>query len=81
MEGVTARLNIDAERLLRRLDELARIGAIEGTQGSSRLALTPEDGEGRDLVVTWMRDLGADVAVDGVGNVVALFPGREPGPR
>jgi len=79
MEGVTARLNIDAERLLRRLDELARIGAIEGTQGSSRLALTPEDGEGRDLVVTWMRDLGADVAVDGVGNVVALFPGREPG--
>ncbi len=79
MVGVSAGPDIDADRLLRRLDELARIGAIDGTAGCSRLALTPEDGEGRDLVVTWMRDLGMDVAIDGVGNVVALLQGREPG--
>ena len=72
-------LNVNGERLMGRIDELALIGAIENTHGSCRLALTPEDGAGRDLVVTWMRDLGMDVAVDGIGNVVAMLPGRESG--
>ena len=68
------RVSIDIARLTSRLDELARIGAIEGTHGCSRLALTPEDGAGRDLVVTWMRDLGLTASVDAVGNVVAVTP-------
>jgi len=68
---------IDGERLMGRLDELAQIGAIEGTQGNCRLALTDEDRDGRDLVGTWMADLGLDVSVDGLGNVVACTePGR-----
>ena len=71
-------LRIDRERLLRRLDDLAQIGAIEGTDGCARLALTDEDREGRDLVVTWMKDLGLDVVVDGIGNVVATMPGSKP---
>ena len=69
------RLRIDGPRLLRRLDELAAVGAIEGTTGCARLALTDDDKAGRDLVVTWMRDLGLDVRVDGIGNVVAVQPG------
>ncbi|MDG2113485.1 MAG: hydantoinase/carbamoylase family amidase, partial [Actinomycetota bacterium] len=72
-------LSVNSDRLLGRIDELAAIGAIEGTQGSCRLALTPEDGAGRDLVATWMRDLGMEVAIDGIGNVVAMLPGLEPG--
>lgn len=68
---------IDGARLMGRLDELAQIGAIEGTQGNCRLALTDEDRDGRDLVGTWMADLGLDVSVDGLGNVVACTePGR-----
>ncbi len=43
---------IDGDRLLRRLAELAEIGAIEGTQGCSRLALTDDDAAGRALVTT-----------------------------
>jgi beta-ureidopropionase / N-carbamoyl-L-amino-acid hydrolase len=70
-------LQVDGARLLRRLDELARIGAIVGTTGCCRLALTDEDRAGRDLVVTWMTDLGLEVTVDGIGNVVGLLPGRE----
>ena len=54
-------LRIDGDRLLRRISDLAAIGPIGGG-GSCRLALTDEDRDGRDLVVTWMHDLGLDVA-------------------
>jgi N-carbamoyl-L-amino-acid hydrolase len=68
-----ADLRISFARLRARLDALAELGAIEGG-GSCRLALTDEDKNGRDLVVTWMRDLGLRVTVDGIGNVVATWP-------
>ena len=64
-------ISINGARLLDRITELAQIGAIEGTQGCSRLAFSDADREGRDLVVTWMQDLGLTVTVDAVGNVVA----------
>ncbi|MDQ3350480.1 MAG: Zn-dependent hydrolase [Actinomycetota bacterium] len=67
------RVVIDAERLQRRLAELAAIGAIEGTEGCARLALTDADRDGRDLVTTWMRDLGLHVAVDAIGNVYGVL--------
>ena len=62
---------INGERLLQRIAELAEIGKIEGTNGCSRLAFSDADREGRDLVVTWMRDLGLTVTIDAVGNVIA----------
>ena len=58
-----------------RIEALGEIGAIPGTTGCARLALTDEDKGGRDLVVTWMRDLGLDVTIDGIGNVIATMPG------
>lgn len=73
-------LRVDIDRLLGRLAALAEIGAIEGTEGCARLALTDEDRAGRDLVLTWMRDLGLDITVDGIGNVVGTLPGRFAGP-
>ncbi|WP_420452214.1 Zn-dependent hydrolase [Ilumatobacter sp.] len=72
---------VDGDRLLRRLLELGRIGAIEGTTGCCRLALTDADRDGRDLVRARMDELGLDVEVDGIGNVVATMPhpsGRAP---
>ena len=71
-------LRINGDRLLRRIEELADVGAIvgpNGERGSARLALTDADREGRDLVVSWMRDLGLDVTIDGIGNVFAVMPG------
>lgn len=67
------RLAVDGDRLLARLAELAEVGAIPGTSGCARLALTDEDRAGRDLVVAWMRDLGLEVRIDGVGNVVGTM--------
>lgn len=72
---MTTDLSIDIDRLQQRLAELAAIGAIEGTEGCARLALTDEDKQGRDLVVTWMRDLGLNVMIDGIGNIVATMDG------
>jgi len=73
-------LGIDIDRLQARLADLAAVGAIEGTAGSSRLALTDADKAGRDLVITWMRDLGLDVTIDSIGNVVGVMPGEIEGP-
>ena len=68
--------HIDLDRLQRRLAELAAIGAIDGTEGCCRLALTDEDKLGRDLVVRWMEELGLTITVDGIGNVVGAMAGR-----
>lgn len=67
---------IDGGSLLKALDELAQVGAIEGG-GCARLALTDDDKAGRDLVVGWMKALGLEVRIDAIGNVVGLRPGRE----
>lgn len=72
-------LSIDPSRLVDRLKELGALGGLPGG-GCSRLALTDEDREGRDLVTSWMRDLGLDVSIDAVGNVIGTRVGREPGP-
>jgi N-carbamoyl-L-amino-acid hydrolase len=76
---MTARVRLDWPRLRARLDALGRIGALEGG-GVCRLALTPEDKAGRDLVVGWMRDLGMGVTIDAIGNIIAVRPGLEDGP-
>ncbi|MEY3680865.1 MAG: Zn-dependent hydrolase [Ilumatobacteraceae bacterium] len=71
-EGTAVAPRVDGDRLLGRLAELARLGAIDGG-GCARLALTDADREGRDLVVTWMRDLGMRVDVDVVGNIIGTW--------
>ena len=72
-------LRVDGARLLRRIEALAEIGPIDGG-GNNRLALTDADKDGRDLVVTWMRDLGLEVGIDEIGNVIATRAGREDRP-
>lgn len=73
-------VRISIDRLLERINSLGQIGRIEGPKGewgSARLALTEEDRLGRDLVVSWMRDLGMTVSIDGIGNAVATWPGSQ----
>ena len=74
-------VRVDGDRLWARLVELGEVGAIKGPngeEGCARLALTDADKDGRDLVVGWMRDLGLDVSIDAIGNVVATRPGTDP---
>ncbi len=72
----TPELRVEGERLVARLDALGEIGST-GDGGCSRLALTDEDRQGRELVGTWMTDLSLDVRVDRLGNVVGTRAGRE----
>lgn len=76
VEGQALRINLD--RLLGRINQLAEIGAIEGG-GVCRIALSDEDRRGRDLVVGWMQELGLEVSIDRIGNVIGLRQGTGPG--
>jgi N-carbamoyl-L-amino-acid hydrolase len=74
-------LRIDRDRLWQRLEALGEIGAVHGPNGErgcARLALTDVDRDGRDLVVSWMADLGMAVSIDAIGNVVATRAGTDP---
>ncbi len=78
---MVADVRIDIARLTARIEALGEIGAVHGPNGErgcARLALTDADRDGRELVMTWMRDLGLDVTVDAIGNVVGTRPGRDP---
>jgi N-carbamoyl-L-amino-acid hydrolase len=66
----------NADRIQYRLDTLAKIGGLDGG-GCCRLAFTDDDRRGRDLVASWMRDVGLDVVVDRIGNIVGVTPGRD----
>lgn len=72
---MNALLSIDSCRLLQRLDELGRIGAT-AAGGVSRLALSDEDKFGRDRVVAWMKEVGLDVRIDQVGNLLGFRAGQ-----
>ncbi len=65
-------LKINWRRLEERINALAEISPIEGG-GNCRLALTDEDKDGRDLVVSWMRSLNLEITVDVVGNIIGVW--------
>jgi N-carbamoyl-L-amino-acid hydrolase len=67
-------ISVDGDRLWQSLMDLAKIGATP-KGGNCRLALTKLDGQGRDLVVGWMRDAGLKIRVDRIGNIFGLREG------
>ncbi|TLP44119.1 Zn-dependent hydrolase [Cohaesibacter sp. CAU 1516] len=69
-------MRINLDRLLSRLKALGQDGALEGG-GVCRLALSDTDKLGRDRVSGWMRELGLEVSIDKIGNMMALLPGQE----
>jgi N-carbamoyl-L-amino-acid hydrolase len=74
--GRGAGVKVQSDRLLADLAALAEVGDT-GDGGNCRLALTDDDAGGRELVVGWMRDLGLEVRVDRIGNVVATRAGLD----
>jgi len=74
-----ADVSIDVDRLLQHIEELGRIGSLDGG-GVCRLALTEADRLGRDLVLGWMQALDLRISIDCIGNVIGARAGREDGP-
>ncbi|MBK0325952.1 M20 family metallo-hydrolase [Rhodobacteraceae bacterium F11138] len=69
-------VQINLDRLMSRIMELGKIGALE-KGGVKRLALTDEDRMGRDLVCRWMAEAGLTVTTDLIGNTWGIREGRE----
>ncbi len=71
----TTQLRVDGQRLW---DSIMAMGEIGPGQhgGSSRLALTDADREGRDLFVRWCEEIGCSIRVDDMGNIFARRAGR-----
>lgn len=66
---------VNAGRLMARLAAMAEIGVTPGG-GVTRLALSDEDRDARDLLSAWMREAGLEVRFDDVGNLSGHRPGR-----
>ena len=63
-------------KLIERIEELSKIGATES--GICRSAGSPEDKEGKNLVISWMLEDGMQVRVDDYGNVIGRIGGDGP---
>src|SRR2546426_10947018 len=74
---MTRDIRINRDRLWRSLMDLAAIGATP-KGGNCRLALSGLDGQGRDLVVDWMKAAGLAITVDQGGNIFGRRAGRNP---
>ena len=69
-------MTINIERVKEKHQALAQIGALpEG--GVSRLALTKEDVEARNLLKAWIEEIGAENRMDDLGNMYGWLPGTE----
>ena len=70
----TEQLRVDGYRLWDSIMAMAELGPGQHG-GSCRLALTDEDREGRDLFVSWCRDIGCSIEIDDMGNIFARREG------
>ncbi len=68
-------MELNQDRMHDRIAALAEIGKTSDG-GSRRIALTDDDKLGRDLVVSWMRDVGLDVEIDKIGNIFGTLKGE-----
>jgi N-carbamoyl-L-amino-acid hydrolase len=74
MPGKNEHPAIDPARLRDTIDQYARIGATTGG-GVSRLALTDEDREARDLLTRDLEAIDCPVLVDDLGNMRGILQG------
>ncbi|MEJ5375210.1 MAG: M20 family metallo-hydrolase [bacterium] len=65
-----AQLRVNGKRLRESMETMARIGGTKGG-GMYRLALSKEDREARDLLISWLGELNLKVTVDQMGNIFA----------
>ncbi|MGG4441068.1 M20 family metallo-hydrolase [Brevibacillus fortis] len=70
------KLAINEERLQKRIEQLAQIGKI-GETGVCRLALSPEDRAGVELVRSWMEEAGLQTRIDDFGNLIGCMAGKD----
>ncbi|MHA6259116.1 allantoate amidohydrolase [Sporosarcina sp. CAU 1771] len=68
MKNSTASLQVNLSRLKETFEVSSKIGAVDNG-GLTRLALTEEDKEMRNIFIKWLEDEGLQVRVDDLGNI------------
>jgi beta-ureidopropionase / N-carbamoyl-L-amino-acid hydrolase len=76
---VTATPAVDGDRLWSSIQDMAAIGAV-ASGGVRRIALSPRDIAGRDLLRSWASELGCTWRCDPAGNLFIHRPGAIGGP-
>ena len=69
-------LRVNGKRLRTSLESMAQIGSTPGG-GVSRLALSDEDREARNMFVSWLKEIELNVTVDEMGNIFGRRDGKE----
>lgn len=70
-------LRVDVKRIEQRILKLAEFGKNpEG--GVSRMAFTEADVQGRNYVISLMRETGLKVSIDAAGNIIGRREGHDP---
>jgi len=69
-------LKINEKRLINRIKTLGDTGRDDKNR-VMRVAITDEDKLGRDLVKSWMENLGLRVEIDKIGNVFGIWENEE----
>lgn len=70
------KLRVNGQRLRNSLEAMAEIGATPGG-GVQRLTLSPEDKQARDLLLSWLEQIGLDVTIDEMGNIFGRRHGKD----
>ncbi|RTQ90955.1 Zn-dependent hydrolase [Lysinibacillus telephonicus] len=68
--------SINSERLLKRLQDLGRIG-LDNDNKRTRLAASDADKAGRDRLIVWMKEDGLEVEIDRIGNIFGIWYSTE----
>ncbi len=68
-------LRVKGDRLRNTLETMAKIGATPAG-GVQRLALSDEDKQARDQLVTWLKEIKCEVTVDEMGNIFGKRAGK-----
>ncbi|TDK65085.1 Zn-dependent hydrolase [Bacillus salipaludis] len=76
MTVINLNLSINSERLLNRIQELGLTG-LDNDNKRTRLAASDAEKAGRDLVVTWMKEIGLEVEIDRIGNIFGILYSTE----
>ncbi len=75
MPGLVSTLQVNRDRLMASIAQLADIGALPNG-GVQRVAFSEADCLARELMQRWMREADMQVRVDPAGNLIGRYPGR-----
>lgn len=65
------------KRIQQHIDDLAKYNATPG-KGTTRVALSEEDMQARNLVKSWMAELNLPIREDAIGNIYGTLLGKDP---